>query len=171
MTRSCLNICSCNTTWLLPSSRFSRRELRDTVLVAEHQWRLLLLNTQFISELQNYLYRRIMVGSQSDMHGQCKKTPTRSQSSHTDSSPLPNYFKKSEFEPALAITMWKKWYIFPVFAIVTVIGASFQSQLIWSANLNCQYQTSDYLSTAAFGSYHDFNWVVARSFLTWQVIS
>jgi len=70
--------------------------MRDTVLVAERQWRLLLLNTQFISKLQNDLYRRIMVGWQSDLHGRCEEDTDRLLSSHTNSSSSPNHFKTEE---------------------------------------------------------------------------
>jgi len=109
-----------------------------------------------------------MGGLQSDMHGRCEEDTDRSLSSHTDSSSSPNYFKTEEkwIRASYSHYYVKEWYTFPVFAIVTVTDASFQShnQLIC-----CQYQTSDYLSAAAFGSYRDFNWVVACSFLTWQV--
>jgi len=90
-----------------------------------------LLNAQIISELQNYLYRRITAGWQSDMHGRCEEdTVDRSPSCHIDSSSSPNYFKteeKSEFEPAYSHYYVGEWYFFPVFAIVTITGALFQS--------------------------------------------
>ena len=166
MTRSCLNICSCNTTWLLPSSCFSRRELRDTVLVAEHQWRLLLLNTQFISELQNDLYRRITAGWQSDMHGRYEEETDRSLSSHTDSSSSPNYFKTEEkwiwASYGYSHYYMGEWYIFPVFAKVTVPIISVLANLL-SCNIKL---VPDYLSAAAFDSHRDFNWVVARSLIS-----
>ena len=71
-----------------------------------------MLNTQFISELQNDLYQRIMAGCQSDMHGpvvDVKKTLT----GHRVLTPIPVCCltilrpKKSEFEPAIAITTWE----------------------------------------------------------------
>ena len=52
MTQSCVNSCSCKTTWLLHSGHFFGRELHDTVQVVERQWKQLLLNAQFSSEFQ-----------------------------------------------------------------------------------------------------------------------
>ena len=106
MAQSCVNSCSCKTTWLLSiqSGRFFRRELHDIVLVAERQWKLLLLNTQFSSELQNCV-EAFTAGRLSDMINVKKKPVTKF--SHRILRP-----KKSEFKPAIAISMWENGTVY-----------------------------------------------------------